>query len=114
MNYSVDSLTDGCYPGTTVLINKFDLQSQEDLDAVEGTLVPAKSALWAQSPQAETFDLAHYCALHHYLFEDIYPWAGKVRTVDISKIGTQFCPADRIPEMAQAVFGRLAAHSAPF
>ena len=67
MNYSVDSLTDGCYPGTTVLINKFDLQSQEELDAVEGTLVPAKSALWAQNPQAETFDFAHYCALHRYL-----------------------------------------------
>ena len=108
MAYTVDSLTDGCYPGTAVLINKFNLQSQADLDAVEGALVSAKNALWALNPAAETFDFSHYCALHRYLFEDIYSWAGKVCTVDISKIGTQFCPAAQIPDVAQAVFGRLA------
>ncbi len=32
MAYSVTSSNDGCYPGTTVLINKLGLKSQEALD----------------------------------------------------------------------------------
>ena len=93
-NYAVDSLQDGCYPGTVVLINILGIQNQSDLDAVEGTLVPAKAALWEEKPLAESFDFAHYCAIHRFLFEDLYEWAGKPRTVDISKKGTQFCPVD--------------------
>src|SRR5690606_29176389 len=30
--------------------------------------------------------------IHHYLFQDIYVWAGKTRTVEISKNGRQFFP----------------------
>jgi cell filamentation protein len=36
------------------------------------------------------FSFKHLCAIHRQLFQDIYSWAGKVRTVDISK-GTIFC-----------------------
>lgn len=107
-NYAVDSLHDDCYPGTTILINKLDVQNQADLDAVEGTIVPAKAALWEADPQAESFDFTHYCAIHRFLFEDLYEWAGKPRTVDISKKGTQFCAAAQISSLAKAVFARLA------
>ena len=69
-NYAVDSLQDGCYPGTVVLINILGIQNQSDLDAVEGTIVPAKAALWEEKPLAESFDFAHYCAIHRFLFED--------------------------------------------
>lgn len=51
-NYAVDSLQDGCYPGTVVLINILGIQNQSDLDAVEGTIVPAKAALWEEKPLA--------------------------------------------------------------
>ena len=106
-NYAVDSLQDGCYPGTVVLINILGIQNQSDLDAVEGTIVPAKAALWEEKPLAESFDFAHYCAIHRFLFEDLYEWAGKPRTVDISKKGTQFCPAAQIESTAKAIFARL-------
>ena len=79
-NYAVDSLQDGCYPGTVVLINTLNIRNQADLDAVEGTIVPAKAALWEEKPLAESFDFAHYCAIHRFLFEDLYEWAGKPRT----------------------------------
>ena len=106
-NYAVDSLQDGCYPGTVVLINILGIQNQSDLDAVEGTIVPAKAALWEEKPLAESFDFAHYCAIHRFLFEDLYEWAGKPRAVDISKKGTQFCPAAQIESTAKAIFARL-------
>ena len=90
-----------------VLINILGIQNQSDLDAVEGTIVPAKAALWEEKPLAESFDFAHYCAIHRFLFEDLYEWAGKLRTVDISKKGTQFCPAAQIESTAKAIFARL-------
>ena len=36
------------------------------------------------------FSFKHLCSIHKQLFQDIYSWAGKPRTVDISK-GTIFC-----------------------
>ena len=80
-SYSVNALTDDCYPGTTVLINKLNINNQGDLDAVESAIVPAKAALWEENPLMVSFDFAHYCAIHKYLFEDLYEWAGKIRTV---------------------------------
>ncbi len=35
MGYTIDATESGCYPGTTVLVNKFDLRSQSELDADE-------------------------------------------------------------------------------
>lgn len=31
MGYTIEASENGCYPGTTVLVNKFDLHSQEEL-----------------------------------------------------------------------------------
>ena len=58
-NYAVDPLQDGCYPGTAVLINTLNIHNQADLDAVEGTIVPAKAALWEAMPSTESFDFEH-------------------------------------------------------
>ena len=44
MAYSITSSNDGRYPGTTVLINKLGLKSQEALDNVESVTVALRSA----------------------------------------------------------------------
>ncbi|OYW59746.1 MAG: cell division protein [Bosea sp. 12-68-7] len=36
------------------------------------------------------FDLAHLRAIHRHLFQDVYDWAGEIRTVEIAKGGNQF------------------------
>ena len=97
-----------CYPCTSVLINKFDLRSQQELDRVEAVLVTAKAAQWEESPLCSTFDFEHYKAIHRHLFCDLYEWAGVPRSINISKKGTQFCPADEIPRVSSAIFRRLA------
>lgn len=33
--------------------------------------------------------------IHHYLFQDVYKWAGKVRTVNINKDGKPFFDGER-------------------
>lgn len=108
MGYTVDPTGHDCYPGTTVLVNRFGLQTQGELDAVEAALVTAKATQWENNPQCDTFDFAHYCAVHKYLFDDLYDWAGIPRTIDISKKGTKFCPVAELPRVSKAIFNRLA------
>lgn len=41
----------------------------------------------------QTFGLDHHRAVHRHLFQDIYAWAGEVRTVELAKGASEF--ADR-------------------
>ena len=107
MAYSIDPISANCYPGTTVLINKFDIHDEVTLSEVEGTLTAAKSAQWLNEPEKDTFDFEHYKAIHRFLFADLYDWAGQVRDVNISKKGTIFCPAEKINEQTNKIFSYL-------
>jgi len=107
MPYSLDPIADNCYPGTTVLVNKHNIQDEALLNEIEATVVSAKTVLWEQNPLLSTFDFAHYKAIHRFLFEDLFDWAGEVRTVNISKKGTSFCPFGDIETLADSIFARL-------
>lgn len=107
MGYSIDPISANCYPGTTILINKFDIQDEEKLNEIESVLSSARYAEWLNAPQSTAFDFEHYKAIHRFLFSDLYDWAGEVRTVNISKKGTQFTPAENIEHQAELIFKRL-------
>ncbi len=54
------------------------------------------------------FDTAHLRAIHKYLFQDVFPWAGELRVVNISKGNTNFGPAMHIGSALTELFERLA------
>ena len=54
MGYSLDPISDNCYPGTAVLINKFDIRDEAKLNEVETVLVPARGAEWMEHPKEVT------------------------------------------------------------
>ena len=68
MPYTIEGLAQDCYPGTTVLVNKLAIRDPGALAEVEGTLVAAKAAQWEYQSLTETYDFAHYCAIHRYFF----------------------------------------------
>lgn len=107
MAYSLDALSDDCYPDTSVLVNKYDIRDERQLADVETFIVSTKAAQLELAPLPEILDFNYYKSVHHFLFFDLYGWAGQVRTVDFSKQGTQFCPAVQIEERAALIFGRL-------
>ena len=45
MPYSIDSSSDHCYPGTSCLMNKFDIHDAQKLDELESSIVYGKLAL---------------------------------------------------------------------
>ena len=107
MSYSIDSITDNCYQGTTCLINKLNIRDEKQLNIVESHITLAKISILHQNPINGNFDFEHYKLIHKFIFEDLYDWAGIQRTVDISKKGTLFVKAENIDEIAEACFFRL-------
>jgi cell filamentation protein len=53
------------------------------------------------------FDLDHLRAIHRHLFQDVYDWAGELRTVEISKGGDLFQLRRFIVRGMADVHGRL-------
>lgn len=107
MGYSMDAVTSDCYEGTTCLINKLDIRDEKQLSMVEADITFAKASYLEQNPIEGNFDFEHYKAIHKYLFEDLYNWAGQIRTVNISKKGTNFAEADSVEDLAINCFERL-------
>lgn len=74
-----------CYPGTNILINKLDLHDSNKLFKLEKQIVLAKSYILRQNTKIHTFDKKLFIEIHKFLFCDLYPFAGKFRTENISK-----------------------------
>ena len=86
------------YPGTNVLINKDDIRDPVELERFERAL--AAQRLREGLPDI-TLTPKGYCSLHYHLFQDVYAWAGKRRTVDIAKGNDMFCLAVHVERELQ-------------
>ena len=107
MPYKLHSSADDCYPGTFCLINKYGIRDEKELSLLESGITAAKSIELLQNPFSGKFDFDHLKAIHKYLFDDLYEWAGKIRTVNLSGKGTSFADAADIEYMAENCFRRL-------
>lgn len=93
-----------CFPGAGVLKNIQNLRSQEALDAFEA----AATAQRADEPlPTGRLSVTHYYAIHRHLFQDVYAWAGKPRTVRLAKGGSAFCYPEHIAREMRALFAEL-------
>ena len=92
-----------CYPSSNVLINKKNIKNAKDLFVAEKRYTSARLLAIQRSPIIGDFDLNHLQKIHKYIFQDIYEWAGEIRTVEIGK-GNLFCPTHFIPQYAETVF----------
>ena len=107
MSYSLDSISDGCYPETNTLVNKLNLKDENELDKYETLSSYAKATFLDTHPISSNFDFNHYKSINKFLFEDLYEWAGEIRTINLSKKGTIFCQVDKIEDCAERIFERL-------
>ena len=96
-----------CYPGTEVLINNFNEHDPRVLSQYERLYTGARIIDLLKKPIQGKFDLPHLKAIHKYIFQDIYPWAGELRQVNISK-EILFCDSQFIEKTINKVFDELA------
>ena len=100
-----------CITGTSVLKNKAGIADQNLLDEFEADFTAIRLLELAQTPVIGVFDLAHLCKIHEYLFQDVYDWAGKTRSVDIVRGDSRFCNVRHIDSYSDNVFSDLAAEN---
>jgi cell filamentation protein len=94
-----------CYPGTSVLKNRLDLRSQAELDAFEAFITSQR----ADEPlPAGRLSYTHYRTVHRHLFQDVYAWAGRIRSVRIAKKGSMFAYPEHIEREMRRLFRDLA------
>lgn len=94
-----------CYPNSNVLINKKDIRNAKELLDAEILYTGIRLMELQECPISGKFDFKHLCKIHKYIFQDIYGWAGKVRTIDIGK-GNMFCYVQNISGYAEIVFNK--------
>lgn len=92
------------YPGTTVLINKVGLKDPRQLLIWERLMTAKRQAELARHPIVGNFDLQHLQDIHAHLFQDVYEWAGQIRTDILSKGSTLFCSPAFILEQSHTLF----------
>jgi cell filamentation protein len=91
-----------------LLKNKANLHTPEALAAHEARMVFKRLIFLYSRPVTGAFDLAHLLAIHRALFQDVYPWAGQVRSCDLSLGQVNFCPAQWLETSLTALFAELA------
>jgi len=90
-----------------VLENLLGIQNPEEMKAVEAEVVSLRLAeLYAEQPEGE-MNYEYLCQIHRRLFGDLYPMAGKTRSVDIAKGGSAFCYVQFIHEEQQRIFRQM-------
>ena len=60
MAYDLDPIQNHCYPGTTVLVNKYGIRQQKQLDEVEALVVSTQIIEFELSPFLEPLSFDYY------------------------------------------------------
>ena len=97
-----------CYPDTQILINKFGIKNDDDLEVVERRITALKALEFEENPIDGNFDFEYLCVIHKFLFGEIYEWAGKVRGGDyMFKGDTMFFRAIHLEQGFNAYYEKL-------
>ncbi|MBG9568427.1 Fic/DOC family protein [Brevibacillus agri] len=96
-----------CYPGTDILINKANLRDQRKLDEFDKLVTTKRLAELVERPIKGAFDMNHLSRIHRYIFQDVYPFAGEIRSEEIAKDSFRFANAHFIPLASRDLFQQL-------
>jgi cell filamentation protein len=96
------------YRGTNVRINKFGILNPYALDLVVRATSGLRAEILRTKPVAGNFDLEHLCAIHRFLFQDVYPWAGDLRVVDFDRSQDPYTHPRNILAESTKLFAELA------
>lgn len=56
----------------------------------------------------DTWDVSHCRAIHRHLFQNVYPWAGQFRNVEIEKVFSVFASVQQLPALVADAGAQLA------
>ena len=105
--YDLTESDDYLIVNSTCLRNKLGFTSTGQLNAAEAEITKLTMAELFINPVEATFNLKHLQGIHFRLFQDVYEWAGQIRTVEIAKGQAFFLPYRLIESESATVFSQL-------
>jgi cell filamentation protein len=106
--YDISEFDPYLIPNSGCLKNLLGHTDTAALNEAERLISQQTLAQLIASPVEPTFDLRHLCEIHRRLFRHVYPFAGQIRKVEISKGNKLFLPYALIQKEAEDCFTRLA------
>ncbi|HBC96860.1 MAG TPA: hypothetical protein DC034_08720 [Clostridium sp.] len=73
------------YPHTEILINKFNIKDQDLLNSLEADFTSSRLKDLILYGIPGDFNLEHLLKFHYTIFQDVYNWAGQIRTINMEK-----------------------------
>jgi cell filamentation protein len=96
----------------SVLKNKLGLTDGVTLTRKISEYASGRLLLLIEMPLPGNFDIAHLHAIHRYIFQDVFPWAGDFREVTTSRTGSfGFPPPQFILPSLKNLFAALKAEA---
>lgn len=86
--------------------NKLGITNSTELAQAEEALSKKRAVALFETGKLDTFEVGTFRGLsdiHRYLFEEIYAFAGKLRTVNIAKGGFRFVPVMYLNEALKSI-----------
>lgn len=96
-----------CYPDSGVLKNRLNIRDADTFKKAEAEIAYAAILELQLRPINGGFDKAHLYAVHKFLFDSFYDFAGKTRKEDISKGNTKFCVWLYIDDQLSELFAKI-------
>jgi cell filamentation protein len=96
------------YPGTGALRNLAGLHDADTLADHEAQVSTLRLAQLAAVRLEGAYDLPHLQEFHRFIFQDVYSWAGELRSVPLAKPGSMFALPAHIESYIAEVLRRLA------
>ena len=106
-NYKYIDLNNEYTNNKGVLHNLANIEDEKILLAFESLKVAKRVEELIENP-IKIIDSNSLLVIHQYLFQDVYKWAGKVRTVNISKDGRPFFDGERFYSAFQYIDNLIA------
>jgi cell filamentation protein len=95
------------YPETNVFVNNLGIKNSAELKIAEQDITSLTISYCRENPVRGSFDLKHLCKINKEIFGDLYPWAGKLRDVEMAKT-EPFTKSILIPTYAEEyIFSKL-------
>ncbi|SQD77596.1 Fic/DOC family protein [Moritella yayanosii] len=103
-----DSVEPDFYENTSVFVNLKNETNPQKLKELEAGFTAVYEYLLFEDSSLLPceFNLTKLKSIHSFLFKELYSWAGKTRSYDMSKNGDEFTPAKDLPKHEAVVFSR--------
>ncbi len=95
-------------PASGCLRNRLGITDQAELQNAERSASLLREQSIRMYGLPGDYDLPHLQAFHHTIFQDVYPWAGEIRTCELARTHP-FCRPEYIEEQATQLLANLAA-----